>query len=100
MPNKPLTTFSALATLVCAAWSAQAAPAEQPVDSSRTGKQAEFCHLQALFSASSDFVVVPYTFGGRLDYRPVIVDQETPCPFAGAPLPTGRETKSDIGGIE
>jgi hypothetical protein len=100
MPNKPLTILSVLAILVCAAWSAQAAPAEQPVDPSRAGKQAESCHLKALFSASSDFVAVPYTFGSRLDYRPVIVDQETPCPFASAPLPTGRETTSDGGGAE
>jgi len=76
MPNKPVTAISALATLLCAAWSAQAAPSEQPVNSSRTGNdtRAESCHLTALFSASSDFVAVPYTFGSSLDYRPVWVE--------------------------
>jgi len=102
MPNKPVTAIFTLATLVFVGWPAQAAPTERPVNSARTGNktQAESCHLTALYSASSDFVAVPYTFGSSLDYRPVEVDQETPCPFAGAPLPRGRETTSDGGGRE
>ena len=84
MLNKPMTALSALATLFCAAWPAQAVS----------------CQLKALFSASSDFVAVPYTFGSRLDYRPVLVDREIPCPFAGEPPPIGRETASDGNGIE
>lgn len=92
MPNKLVTAISALATLVCATWSAQAAPSEQPVNSSRTANytQAKTCHLTALFSASSDFVAAPYTFGSRLDYRPAVVDQATPCPFAGKARHTGE----------
>jgi hypothetical protein len=84
MPNKPATALTVLAILVSAACSAQAAP-EQSVTSPRTGNdtQAESCHLKALFSASSDFVAVPYTFGGRLDYRPVWVEVSAPCPIAG-----------------
>jgi len=95
MPNKSVVALSALATLVCATWSTQAAPAEQPVSSSRSGNypQAAACHSQ--YFTSSDFVAVPYTFGSRLDYRPVVVDQETPCPVADALQPNGRETTGD-----
>jgi hypothetical protein len=84
MPNKPVTALIVLSILVSAACSAQAAPIEQPVTSSRIGNdaQAESCHLKALYSASSDFVAVPYTFGSRLDYRPVWVEVPAPCPIA------------------
>jgi hypothetical protein len=43
MLNKSMTALSALATLFCAAWPAQAAPGEQQVNSSRTSTQAVSC---------------------------------------------------------
>jgi hypothetical protein len=91
MPNKPVTALIVLAILISAACSAQAAP-EQPVTSSRTGNdtRAESCHRKALDSASSDFVAVPYTFGGRLDYRPVWVEVPAPCPIARKARHPGR----------
>jgi hypothetical protein len=92
MPNKPVTALSALAILVGVALSAQAVPAKHSVTSSSTGNytRAESCHPKALFSASSDFVAVPYTFGGTLDYRPVWVEVPVQCPIAHKARHPGR----------
>lgn len=61
---------------------AQAAGANQPANNNA---QLEQCPSQAIGSLSpaSDFVAVPYTFGNRLDYRPVWTSESQRCADSG-----------------